>query len=248
MVIGAWLNRIPVFIHESDRSAGLANRLSAPFAKALFASTPLRAGAKQARVIGPLLRRAFRAPDPDSARTRYSLSLERPLLLVIGGSQGAMSVNQALWVALPTLTERYQVVHICGPGKRDPSADKYPHYLQLEYLSEGFADLCAAADLVVSRAGANSIAELRLLQRPALLIPLPAASSRGDQEANAARFVDAGFGGQLLDRELNAQRLIESIAALDEAQAQHKEALAAGGSADGVAELMNYFEEHLQSC
>ena len=159
-----------------------------------------------------------------------------------------MSVNRALWGALPTLTERYQIIHVCGPGKRDLRADESPHYLQLEYLSEGFADLCAAADLVVSRAGANSIAELQLLQRPALLIPLPAASSRGDQEANAARFVDAGFGGQLLDRELSAQRLIEAITALDEAQGRHKAALAAGGSADGVAELMNYFEEHLQSC
>ena len=89
-----------------------------------------------------------------------------------------MSVNRALWGALPTLTERYQVVHICGPGKRESSADNSPHYLQIEYLSEGFADLCAAADLVVSRAGANSIAELRLLQRPALLIPLPSSSSQ----------------------------------------------------------------------
>ncbi|MEE2643632.1 MAG: undecaprenyldiphospho-muramoylpentapeptide beta-N-acetylglucosaminyltransferase [Myxococcota bacterium] len=247
VVIGAWLNRVPVFIHESDRSLGLANRLSLPFTtKLCVADKRALRGQKKGIFVGTPLRRAFSQPDPSWAYETFSLDRDRPILLVLGGSQGARSINEAVARGLDQLLSRYQVVHLCGTGKRVIENDGREGYRQIEYLSEGFPSLCAAAHLVVSRAGANSIAELQLLKKPALLIPLSAQSSRGDQALNAARFVEAGFGLSLKDEALDGARLVESLEALEESYASHLTALEAAPNGDGSGTILDLIKRALR--
>ena len=113
---------------------------------------------------------------------------EKPIMLVMGGSLGAVAVNQAVRDALPELLQTFQIIHLCGKGKLDESLKGTPGYVQYEYIQKELADLFAACDLVVSRAGANAICELLALRKPALLIPLSAKASRGDQILNARSF------------------------------------------------------------
>ena len=105
----------------------------------------------------------------------------KPVIMVIGGSLGAANVNKAVRDALPKLLEDFQVVHLCGKDKIDNLLLNTPGYKQFEYIKAELKDIFAMADVVISRAGANAICELLALKKPNILIPLPAASSRGDQ-------------------------------------------------------------------
>ena len=240
VVLGAWLNRTPVVLHESDGSLGLANTLSLPFTKVVcVAQARARAGVRHPFVAhtGTPIRRSFYEASAERAQAKFTLSGARPLLLVFGGSLGAAHINQALRACLDMLLERYEVFHVCGPGKVDLEAiERFSErgYHQVEYVSEGFADLLRAAHLVVGRAGANSIAELILLQTPALLIPLPTDSSRGDQLLNAQEFEEMGYGKLLRDEQLSAEALLHKLEALERSYVQHTEAMSQAPSADGA--------------
>lgn len=110
---------------------------------------------------------------------------EKPVILVVGGSTGAVKVNNAVRAILPELLKDFQVVHLCGKGKTDKSFENKEGYVQFEYISKEMRDLFAMSDIVISRAGANAICELLALKKPNLLIPLSANASRGDQILNA---------------------------------------------------------------
>lgn len=240
VVLGAWLNRTPVVLHESDGSLGLANKLSLPFTKVVcVAQSRARGGVRHPFVAhtGTPIRRSFYEASAESARERFSLDGTRPLLLVFGGSLGAAHINSALRESLELLLERYEVFHVCGPGKVDSgSLERWSAlgYHQVEYVSEGFADLLQAAHIVVGRAGANSIAELILLKTPALLIPLPTDSSRGDQLLNAQEYEHLGFGRHLRDEQLSAQSLLTKLEALEQGYEHHLDAMSRAPSADGA--------------
>ena len=220
VVVGAWLRRIPVVAHESDMTPGLANRLSAPFLDALcvnFEATAARVSSRRKLnvvVTGTPLRPALLNGDANLGWQRIGVSAERPALLVVGGSLGAERLNQVVREALPTLLESYTVVHVCGAGKRDSTFADMRGYVQLEYVDEGWGDIIAAVDLVVSRAGANAIYEWLALRKPHLLVPLPRTASRGDQIENAAFAERAGFSQVLAEDELNAKTLAAAVAKL----------------------------------
>lgn len=131
--------------------------------------------------------------------------------MVIGGSLGAVAINNAVRSLLPKLLERYQVIHICGKGHLDDSLIGRSGYVQFEYVDAPLRHLFAAADMVISRAGANSICEILALRKPNILIPLSAAASRGDQILNARSFEKQGFSTVLEEEQVNNDTLYEAI-------------------------------------
>ena len=212
VVLAAWLRQIPVVAHESDLTPGLANRLAMPFVKTLcinFATTPT--GGFRGRVVhtGTPLRDALTNGDAATGRLLLNAAEDDPILLVTGGSLGADALNEALRAALPELTAKYLVVHICGPGKKSP--EEHPRYRQFEYVAEGWGDILAAADLVVSRAGANTLYELLALGKPNLLVPLSRRSSRGDQIENAEYAKSLGYSRVIEEQALTGPNMMREV-------------------------------------
>ncbi|XOV82950.1 MAG: undecaprenyldiphospho-muramoylpentapeptide beta-N-acetylglucosaminyltransferase [bacterium] len=232
VALAAWLWRVPVVAHESDLTPGLANRLVLPFVRTLcvsFAQTAQVSGATLARarvvLTGTPLREEITSGD--AVRGRQILGLtddDKPLLVVTGGSLGADALNAALRAALPELTRRYVVLHVCGPGKRQTL--DMPGYIQREYIDEGWGDLLAAAAIVLSRAGANALFELLSLAKLNVLVPLSAKASRGDQIDNARVAAEAGYSVVLAEADLNTDTLLAALTRVEENRDQFAAALA----------------------
>ncbi len=213
VVIAAKQCGVPALIHESDMTSGLANRLSLPFAKALlttFPETAKDAGKKGIYVGAPIRKELFQG-DRQRGRHFFGFNDSKPVLLVMGGSSGAQAINRAIRGILEELTECFQVLHICGHGNLYDIYERTPGYWQTEYLHTEMADALACADIVVSRAGSNSICELLALRKPSLLIPYPSGASRGDQEVNAASFERRGFARVLEQKDLTGESLMQKI-------------------------------------
>ena len=213
VVIGAYLHRIPVIAHESDISPGLANRLSFPFVdKICVTFEAAKAHFKQknkVEVTGTPIRPFLFEGDREKGLTLCGFHAKKPVLLVVGGSLGADSLNQAVRQGLNQFTEQYQVIHLCGKGKCDMAYSNHPDYYQLEYASGELPDLLAAADVVVSRSGANALYELLALAKPHVLVPLSQKVSRGDQIQNAKFFQSQGIS-TVIDAELLSSALLLS--------------------------------------
>ena len=139
------------------------------------------------------------------------MSANRPIILIIGGSLGSVTVNRSVRHILPKLLETFQVIHICGKGNLDESLKTTEGYVQYEYVDAPLKHLFAAADLMISRAGANSICEILALHKPNILIPLSAAASRGDQILNARSFEKQGFSCVLEEENLSDDSLFQAI-------------------------------------
>ena len=176
--------KVPVIIHESDMTPGLANKLAIPSAVKVCCNFPETLDALpegKAVLTGSPIRQELLTGDKDAARKMCGFTDEKPVILVIGGSLGAVAVNEAVRAALPELLKQFQIIHLCGKGKVDHSLKEIKGYCQFEYIKNELRDLFALADVVISRAGANAICELLALRKPNLLIPLSARASRGDQ-------------------------------------------------------------------
>lgn len=205
---------IPVIIHESDMTPGLANKLALPAATKVCCNFPetisyLPEG--KAVLTGSPIREELHHGSRLSGLKFCGFTAEKPVLLIIGGSLGSVAVNGAIRKILPDLLKTFQVVHLCGKGNLDESLIGTPGYVQYEYIKQELADLFAMADLVVSRAGANAICELLDLHKPMLLIPLSAAASRGDQILNARSFQKQGFCEMLEEENITSELLLSSI-------------------------------------
>lgn len=214
VVIGAWLNRIAVITHESDITPGLANRLCFPFAARVCVTFPETVELmKSDKVVlaGTPVRASILAGDAAAGRRFLGLDSDRTTLLFFGGSLGATAINAVVQAALPELLEDFQVIHICGAGNLRADLNALQNYHQMEYLHEQFGDLLACADLVVSRAGANSIYELLLCRKPHILIPLPRQASRGDQIINARTFAKLGYSEVIEEEKLTPELLCTTI-------------------------------------
>lgn len=205
--------KIPCIIHESDMTPGLANKLCIPVAAKIccnFPETLQNMPASKTVLTGSPIREELVNGNKAAALKLCGFTSNKPVLMVIGGSQGAASVNIMVREALPKLLPDFQVVHICGRDKVDNLMLTIPGYKQFEYLKSELKDVFAMADLVVSRAGANAICELLALKKPNLLIPLQA-GSRGDQIHNARSFEDQGFSIALREDYLDCDILVEKI-------------------------------------
>ncbi|MFK7913963.1 MAG: undecaprenyldiphospho-muramoylpentapeptide beta-N-acetylglucosaminyltransferase [Pseudomonadales bacterium] len=242
VVLAAWIWRIPVIAHESDRSPGLANRLSYPFIAHLCTNFPESdtGFAGPVTYTGTPVRQALLEGNAERGRAflfgaQHQDSPAAPVLLVTGGSLGADRLNAAVLEALPQLCQSWRVVHLCGPGKLPALAEPIAGYRPFEYLSAEWGDVLAAADLVVSRAGANTLFELLALGKPHLLVPLSLAASRGDQIENADYAQAAGYSQVLQEQDLTAASLVAALTDLAADAAQRRERLAGFQRPDAAA-------------
>jgi len=230
VVVGAWLNRIPVYAHESDLTPGLANRLSFPFAKIIFVT--FEQGKKffkdqnKVKVSGAPIRGSLLTGNPSEGLKLCNFDSHKPVIMVIGGSLGADRINQCIRKILPNLLQHFQVAHVCGQGKTDSHFDGMTSYQQFDYVNDELPHLLACADMVISRGGSNAIYELLALQKPHLLIPLSKKYSRGDQIHNAEYFQQKGLSDVLDDDTLSPEKLQRAIQALWEKLPQRQQALA----------------------
>ena len=213
VVIAAHRCRVPVLLHESDMTSGLANKLALPFAKVLMTTFPETAEAvgKKGLYVGAPIRRELLEGTREKGLKAFGFDESKPILLVMGGSLGAQAINRAVRGALDELTQCFQVLHICGNGNCDYLYEGRHGYVQTQYLDSEMADALACADVVVSRAGSNSICELLALRKPSLLIPYPTDASRGDQVVNAYSFERRGFARVLEQKDLTTETLIKGI-------------------------------------
>lgn len=214
VVLAAKHYHIPTIIHESDMTPGLANKLCIPSAKWVCCNFPetlkyLPAG--KAVLTGSPIRAELLQGDRLAGLQDTNLSAAKPIILVIGGSLGSVKVNGAVRSILPKLLEQFQVIHICGKGNLDESLIGTSGYVQYEYVDSPLKHLFAAADLIVSRAGANSICEILALRKPNVLIPLSAAASRGDQILNANSFAKQGYSTVLEEEKVTDDTLFDAI-------------------------------------
>ncbi|MCL2047255.1 MAG: undecaprenyldiphospho-muramoylpentapeptide beta-N-acetylglucosaminyltransferase [Defluviitaleaceae bacterium] len=232
-------------IHESDISPGLANRLVMPFADKICVSFPetleylqpkMR---KKAALTGTPIRQSILNGDRLSGFKYVNFEVGgKPILLVTGGSQGAAAINAAVRGALPELLKKFRVIHLCGKGHLSGINDK--GYAEFEYISSQMPDIFAIADIVISRAGANTIFELLALKKPSLLIPLPLEKSRGDQILNAESFKKQGFAAVLYEKEM--ANLLNEVNLLYDSRQQFVEKMNAHKLSDGVLEIMKVIQ------
>ncbi len=213
VVLGGYFNKIPVIIHESDISPGLANKISIPFAKKVCATFPdaLKNVPKSKTILTgtPIREELFRGCKEKGLKI-CKFKQNRPIILVMGGSLGSVKINTILRESLDNLLKTFNIIHLCGKNNLDITIKK-EGYFQIEYATDDLTHLLATSDLVVSRAGSNSICELIALKKPNLLIPLSKNASRGDQILNADYFKSQGFSKVLYEEDLSKNSLIENI-------------------------------------
>ena len=244
VVFGAWLHRIPVLCHESDLTPGLANKLCKPFASRFATTFPECAEAlgKKAEMTGTPLRPELFTGSREKGLELFGFDGKKPVLLMMGGSSGAQSVNACLRKTLPRLTA-FDVAHICGKGNLDPSLDGTPGYRQIEFLDAELPDALACTDLVLSRAGANALCEFQALDRPMLLIPYPKGASRGDQILNAKSLEKRGLCRVLMQEDMTEDTLAEAIEATWADRDALTAALKAAPPANGTDRVLELIEE-----
>ena len=237
--------KIPCIIHESDMTPGLANKLCIPAADKVccnFPETLKYLPEDKAVLTGSPIRKELLQGDRLSGLSYSHLSADKPVLLIIGGSLGSVTVNQAVRSILPRLLAKYQVIHICGKGNLDESLSGTAGYVQYEYVDAPLKHLFAAADIVISRAGANSICELLALRKPNLLIPLSASASRGDQILNANSFAKQGFSKVLEEESITNESLFQAIDDLYQNRASYIQAMEQSSLNNAVETVMSLIE------
>lgn len=214
VVLAAKKYKIPVIIHESDMTPGLANKLAIPAATKVCHNFPETADylpKGKSVLTGSPIRAELLSGNKLNGLKMCDFTSDKPIIMVIGGSLGAANVNKAVREALPSLISDFQIVHLCGKGKTDDSLNGKKGYKQFEYIKDELKDLFAMSDIIISRAGANAICEIAALKKPSILIPLSARASRGDQILNANSFKKQGFSEVLEEEELNTDILVNTI-------------------------------------
>ena len=246
VVIAAGRAGIPVIIHESDMTPGLANRLCFRSARRIccnFPETMSLLPKDKAVLSGSPIRRELLEGDIDKGRAFTGFTDDKPVIMVIGGSLGAANVNKAVRNVLPMLTGKFNVIHLTGKGKSDDALNDVPGYRQYEYISDELKDLFALSDLVISRAGANAICELLALKKPNLLIPLPSASSRGDQLLNAGSFEKQGYSMLLTEDKLTDERLLDMVDELYKDRDKYIAAMSSSGQNNAIETIISLIRE-----
>lgn len=246
VVIAAHRKKIPTIIHESDMTPGLANKLCIPSATKIccnFPETISHLPEGKANLTGSPIRAELLSGNKDEARKFCGFSDDKPVVLIIGGSLGAAAVNDAVRKILPQLLPKYNVIHLCGKGKLDESLKGTAGYVQYEYIKKELADLFALADVVISRAGANAICELLALKKPNILIPLPAAASRGDQILNANSFKKQGFSEVIDEEKITDNLLFETINNVYNNRSKYVEAMEKSPQQNGVEAVISLIKE-----
>ena len=228
--------QIPALTHESDLTPGLCTKLIAKKCRYVLTSFPETAERfKNGKHVGSPMRKELFYGDRIRARHKYGFTNEKPVLLVLGGGSGSRALNEAVRASLPKLAD-FQILHLCGKGNliSDPPAG----YVQREFEGD-MGSAYASADLVLARAGSNTVFEILAMKKPALFVPL-ARSSRGDQVDNALYFSRKGLCRML--SETNLSQLVPELHALYRDEAL-KDALASADVGSGTPAILELIKE-----
>ena len=246
VVIAGKQCKVPTIIHESDMTPGLANKLAMPSASKVccnFPETLTHLPKDKAVLTGSPIREELMCGDRQKALDFCGLTGQKPVLLIMGGSQGSVIVNNAVRSVLPELLKDFSVIHLCGKGKVDESLLGTEGYIQYEYIQKELNDLLALSDVILSRAGANAICEILALRKPNLLIPLSANASRGDQILNARSFERQGFSMVLEEEEIKDNILLDRIRKLYKEKDAYIDAMKQSSQQDSIKTILNLIEE-----
>lgn len=255
VVWAAATQRVPVVVHESDMTVGLANRLSMRFAKKLcytFPETKEFVPQQKGVYTGLPIREELLCGSREKGLSACGFHGEKPVLLVMGGSQGSAFINHLLRCGLDGLLALFQVCHICGKGNVDPLLVNKEGYCQFEYITDLMPHLYAAADVFVTRGGATSLFEILALKKPCLIIPYSLKASRGDQIVNARSFQKQGFGEVLfevsdenkgLDGMLTSEELTDAVVGLFNNKSRYSAAMAKSPVKNGLENVLRVIEE-----
>ncbi len=246
VVWGAKRCKVPVLSHESDMTPGLANKLALPAATKIcvnFPETVKYLPEGKAVVTGTPIRRELFEGDRKKGLDFCGFDGNKPVLLSVGGSTGAQALNNALHENLDRILETFDVIHLCGKGKADESYNGRKGYVQYEYINEQLPDLFAAADVVISRAGANAICELLALKKPNILIPLSANASRGDQILNAKSFSEQHFSYVLQEEDVTPESLLKALEHVFEHKDEYIRAMSESKAQDATKVICDMLRE-----
>ncbi len=249
VVLAGKRNRVPVVIHESDMTPGLANKIAIPSASKVccnFPETIAHLPADKALLSGCPIRQELMQGDKDAAKKFCGFTSNKPVILIIGGSLGSVNVNNAVRAILPELLKDFQIIHLCGKGKQDTSLSNLEGYAQFEYIKDELKDLFALTDIVISRAGANAICELVALRKPNILIPLSINASRGDQILNARSFEKQGFSIVIEEEELSNEHLLASVRSLYENRNTYVTAMEESQLKDSIHTIISLLDKLAQ--
>ena len=226
VVIAGKKNHVPVIIHESDMTPGLANKLSIPSAAKVCCNFPETLSSlpqDKAVLTGSPIRQELFTGDKEKARAFCGFKEVKPVILIVGGSLGAVAVNNAVRKILPELLKDFQVVHLCGKGKLDEKLTGLNGYVQFEYIQDELKDLFALADVVISRAGANA--------------------SRGDQILNARSFERQGFSMVMEEEELTDEKLLAAVHKLYDSREDFINAMNQSSQQDPIKTIIGLIED-----
>ena len=231
VVFAAKQLHIPVIIHESDMTPGLANKLSIPSASKVCCNFPetvkLLPEGKAVLTGSPIREELFTGKREEGLRL-CGFNEDKPVLLVIGGSLGSVAINNAIRNNIDALLEKYQIIHLCGRNNLDESLEG----------REGYKHF-ACANVVVSRAGANAICELLALRKPNILIPLGLEASRGDQILNAESFEKQGYSYVLQEKDVTSETLLNAVNSVYKDRDKYVEAMNTSELANPIETIVN---------
>ncbi|TMW70341.1 undecaprenyldiphospho-muramoylpentapeptide beta-N-acetylglucosaminyltransferase [Alteribacter natronophilus] len=245
VIIAAKSLRIPIFIHESDMTPGLANKISQRFSTKIFTSfeeTKKYFPASKTTVIGSPIRKGILTGSAGDGRQFLGFHEQKPVLTIMGGSLGAKRINETVRENLDELTKTYQIVHLCGKNNLDEELEGREGYRQFEYVNEELADILAATNLVITRGGSNAIFEFLALQIPMIIIPLTRKQSRGDQIMNAQSFEDKGFAIKLEEEDLTKDSLAKALDQVNEKRTMYVETMKASGQGSALDVIVREIE------
>lgn len=237
VVFAAHTLKIPAITHESDLSVGLANKLMAKKCKYVFTSFPETAEKfKNGKYVGSPIRKSVLSGNRASALRKYSFSGERKILLVLGGGSGSVAINSLIYENLSALTENYDILHLCGKGNLRQA--RVSGYRPVEY-EDDMGSAYAVADLVISRAGSNTLFEILANKKRSLLIPLEK-SSRGDQKENAEYFQKRGLVHTMKENDDGFLRRVDEAVKDDETALRLASYHAENGTENIIRELRKF--------
>lgn len=213
VVLAGWFLRCRLFVIQQDILPTLSNKILAPFVQKIFISfkpSLKKFPKKKTTFVSHPIRQMIFESNKGRAQETFKLKKEKPVLLILGGGTGATSLNNLIWQSLEEVTKFFQVVHLTGKDKLK-SKDWQPgireDYHAYEFLTKEIPDLFALADFIISRAGINVLAELAVLGKPTIVIPIP----DSHQEANAQYFQEKNAALVLSQKKLTSEKLVNEI-------------------------------------
>ena len=222
VTIAGWILQVPIFLHESDMIPGLSNRIGGAFASQIFVSFPHTSffSAKKMVQVGNTIRKEILIGSKQEARELLKLQGDKPIILFMGGSQGAQRINDMLLVVLDEMLKDFEIIHQAGDknfsqasqeAKVVVSKEHSPYYHVVSFFKEPeLRHVYAATDFIVSRAGSGSIFEIAALGKPSILIPLPEAA-QNHQIQNAYEYANTGAAIVLEESNLTPHFFLEKL-------------------------------------